>query len=110
MKQKYMPENFRYMSASRMVGQLDYLVKDPEDPNYLVLKGELQKIARKAEDHNPFGAGRSERFDEAEKRDMADMKINGNTYRQIADYYDCSVSMTYKCVDEVNRAKRRVRK
>ena len=110
MKQKYMPENFRYMSPSRLVGQLDYLVKDSENPDYLVLKEELQKTACQAENRNPFGAGQPERFDEAEKRDMAEMKKNGSTYREIAEYYDCSVSMAYKCDDEVNRAKRRVRK
>lgn len=110
MKQKYMPENFRYMSPSRLVGQLDYLVKDPEDSDYLVLKEELQIIARQAENRNPFGAGRPERFDEAEKREMASLKKNGSTYRQIAEYYDCSVSIAYKCIDEINRKTHSVRK
>ena len=36
MKNGYKSENFRYMRPHLLVEQLDYLVKDPQDPDYLI--------------------------------------------------------------------------
>lgn len=62
MKNGYKSENFRYMRPHLLVEQLDYLVKAPQDPDYLILKERLLETVRCAEDRNPFGAGRPERF------------------------------------------------
>ena len=98
-KVTYKPENFRNMTPSYLVEQLDFLVRDPQDPDYLVLKEELQKIARCAMDKNPFGAGRPERFDHREKQHMIDMRREGKTFREIAEYYECSTSQVYKAIN-----------
>lgn len=67
MKNEYKPENFPYMMPHLLVEQLDYLVKDPLDQDYLILKKRLIETARCAENRNPFGAGRPERFTPREK-------------------------------------------
>ena len=45
MKIRYKPENFRYMRPHLLVEQLDYLLKDPLDQDYLILKERLIEIA-----------------------------------------------------------------
>ena len=45
MKNGYKPENFRYMRPHLLVEQLDYLLKDPLDQDYLILKERLIEIA-----------------------------------------------------------------
>lgn len=101
MKNGYKPENFRYMRPHLLVEQLDYLVKDPQDPDYLILKERLLETVRCAEDRNPFGAGRPERFTPIEKQHMASMKQEGKTFREIAEYYECSISLVHKAIEEV---------
>ena len=81
-----------------LVEQLDYLVKDPEDKDYLILKRRLYEAAERSVERNPFGAGRPERFDEQNKKEMLAMKESGMTYRQIAEEYECSTSIVYKAV------------
>lgn len=101
MKNEYKPENFRYMMPHLLVEQLDYLVKDPQDHDYLILKERLIETARSAENRNPFGAGRPERFATKEKQHMASMKQEGKTFREIAEYYECSTSLVHKAIEEV---------
>lgn len=101
MKNGYKPENFRYMRPHLLVEQLDYLVKDPQDPDYLILKERLLETVRCAEDRNPFGAGRPERFTPIEKQHMASMKQEGKTFREIAEYYECSTSLVHKARKEI---------
>jgi len=104
MKNGYKPENFRYMRPHLLVEQLDYLVKAPQDPDYLILKERLLETVRCAEDRNPFGAGRPERFTPREKQHMASMKQEGKTFREIAEYYECSTSLVHKAIEEVRKS------
>ncbi len=97
----YHPENFRYCMPAYLVEQLDYLVKDPEDKDYLILKRRLYEAAKRSVERNPFGAGRPERFDEQDKKEMLSMKESGMTYRQIAQEYDCSPSIVYKAIAQL---------
>ena len=94
----YHPENFHYCMPAYLVEQLDYLVKDPEDRDYLILKRRLYEAAERSIEKNPFGAGRPERFDEEDKRNILEMKNSGMTYWQIAEEYECSTSIVYKAV------------
>ena len=103
---EYDPKYFRYMSPVCLVEQLDFLVKDPADPDYLVLKERLNWFARKAMDRNPFGAGRPGRFDDSEKLEMARMKDSGKTYRQIAEHFECSTSQVHKCIRDTKSRSR----
>lgn len=97
---EYRPDNFPYMSSIRLVEQLDFLVKDPDDPDYLILKERLRECAKKAANRNPFGAARPERFYDREKLEMVKMKNSGKTYREIAEYYECSTSIVYRCIEQ----------
>ena len=97
----YHPENFQYCMPDYLVEQLDYLVKDPEDKDYLILKRRLYEAAERSVERNPFGAGRPERFDEQDKKEMLAMKESGMTYRQIAQEYDCSPSIVYKAIAQL---------
>jgi hypothetical protein len=94
MKNGYKSENFRYMRPHLLVEQLDYLI----------LKERLLETVRCAEDRNPFGAGRPERFTPREKQHMASMKQEGKTFREIAEYYECSTSLVHKAVEEVRKS------
>jgi hypothetical protein len=94
MKNGYKPENFRYMRPHLLVEQLDYLI----------LKERLLETVRCAEDRNPFGAGRPERFTPREKQHMALMKQEGKTFREIAEYYECSTSLVHKAIEEVRKS------
>ena len=40
-------DTFPYMSSIRLIEQLDFLVKDPDDPDYLILKERLRECAKK---------------------------------------------------------------
>ncbi len=68
------------------------------DPDYKLLKTRLMEAARRSEARNPFGAGRPERFDEEDKKNMLEMQKSGMTYRQIAEEYECSTSIVYKAI------------
>ena len=93
------PKDYRYMRAYLLVEQLDYYVKDPKDQDYLLLKQYLSQASYKAENPNPFLAGRPERFTDEEKIEIYKRRINDSlTYRQIANEYDCSVSLAYRAV------------
>jgi DNA-binding CsgD family transcriptional regulator len=94
MKNGYKSENFRYMRPHLLVEQLDYLI----------LKERLLETVRCAEDRNPFGAGRPERFTPREKQHMALMKQEGKTFREIAEYYECSTSLVHKAIEEVRKS------
>lgn len=106
----FCPEDFEYMNYKSLVNQLDYLVKDPADKNYIELKKYLMEMAERASNRNPFFAGRPGRFSEKEKQDMYARKKAGDTYRTIAEYYECSTSLVHKAVDEIQREMWRVRK
>lgn len=97
-KEEFDPKWIRYCTVSRLADYLDYYVKDTEDPDYQLLKKRLMEAAKRSEDRNPFGAGRPERFDEEDKKEMLEMKNSGMTYRQIAEEYGCSTSIVYKAV------------
>ena len=92
------PTRIRYCTASRLVDYLDHFVKNTGDPDYKLLKTRLMEAAKRSEARNPFGAGRPERFDEEDKKNMLEMKNSGITYRQIAEEYGCSTSIVYKAV------------
>lgn len=92
------PTRIRYCCATYLVECLDHFVKDTDDPNYMLLKTRLMEAAKRSEARNPFGAGRPERFDEEDKKNMLEMKNSGMTYRQIAEEYECSTSIVYKAI------------
>lgn len=93
------PEDYRYMRAYLLVEQLDYYVKDPGDQDYLLLKHFLSQAAHKAENPNPFDAGRPKRFSDEEKIEIYKRRFSDSlTYRQIGEEYDCSPSLAYRAV------------
>lgn len=97
---EYSPDLFRYMAPQCLIDQLDFLVRDPDNPDYLVLKKRLLWFADKATNHNPFGAGRPTRFCDSEKIEMAKMKDSGKSYRDIAAYFECSTSVVHRCIKD----------
>ena len=50
-----------------LVEYLDEMVKDPEDPDYQLVRKRIQDMAKRANNRNPFRAGRPERFLRQEK-------------------------------------------
>ena len=95
------PKDYRYLNSRWLVKQLDYYVKDTEDGNYLLLKQLLMKAAEKADNQNPFEAGRPQRFSDEEKIEIYYLKHKGRwTYKQIAKQYDCSVSLAYRAAND----------
>ena len=97
---EYRPDLFRFMSPKCLIDQLDFLVKEPSDPDYLVLRERLLWCVNKATNHNPFGAGRPSRFYDSEKTEMLRMKDSGKTFREIAAYFECSTSVVHRCICE----------
>ena len=97
-EEKFDLTRIRYCTATGLVDFLDHFAKGTEDPDYQLLKKRLMEAAKRSEARNPFGAGRSERFDEEDKKEMLEMKNSGMTYRQIAEEYGCSTSIVYKVV------------
>lgn len=97
-EEKFDPTQIRYCTATGLVDFLDHFAKGTEDPDYQLLKIRLMEAAKRSEARNPFGAGRPERFDEEDKKEMLEMKNSGMTYRQIAEEYGCSTSIVYKVV------------
>ena len=98
MREEFDPTRIKYCTATGLVDFLDHYVKDTEDPDYQLLKKRLMEAAKRSEARNSFGAGRPERFDEEDKKDILEMKNSGMTYRQIAEEYGCSTSIVYKAV------------
>ena len=97
-EEKFDLTRIRYCTATGLVDFLDHFAKGTEDPDYQLLKKRLMEAAKRSEARNPFGAGRSERFDEEDKKEMLEMKNSGMTYWQIAEEYECSTSIVYKAV------------
>ena len=97
---EYRPDLFRFMAPQYLIEQLDFLVREPSDPDYLVLRERLLFYANKATDHNPFRAGRPSRFCDSEKIEMMKMKESGKSFREIAAYFECSTSVVHRCICE----------
>lgn len=63
-------------------------------------KMEKAKIDRLQPKHNERGAGRKPKFTDAEVQSMKMYKLQGKSYRAIADLFNCSVGTIHKLINE----------
>ena len=92
MKNGYKPENFRYMSPHLLVEQLDYLLKDPLDQDYLILKERLIEIAIRLAQADWNGSY---------QKKSGNNEAGRKNLLEIAEYYECSASMVHKARKEI---------
>lgn len=60
----------------------------------------VQKLINENKKKNERGAGRKERFSNAEKQAIKMYRIQGKTVREIAAFYECSVGLIHKLINE----------
>ena len=92
MKIRYKPENFVCMRPHPLVKQLDYLLKDPLDQDYLIRKGRLIEIAIRLAQADWNGSY---------QKKSGNNEAGRKNLLEIAEYYECSASMVHKARKEI---------
>ena len=95
MKIRYKPENFVCMRPHPLVKQLDYLLKDPLDQDYLILKGRLIEIAIRLAQADWNGSY---------QKKSGNNEAGRKNLLEIAEYYECSTSLVHKAIEEVRKS------
>ena len=62
---------------------------------------ELEEEVERLRKLNNRNAGRKEKFTESDIYSMKMYKMQGKTYRNIAELYDCSVSTCHKLINKI---------
>ena len=81
------------------IQQLKDEIQKLKDENKL-LKSNNVGVASNTKAHNERGAGRKERFSDQEKEMMKMYRIQGKTFKEIAEIYHCSVGLIHKIINE----------
>lgn len=62
---------------------------------------ELEEEVKRLKQKNNRNAGRKDKFSESDIYSMKMYKMQGKTYRNIADLYGCSVSTCHKLINKI---------
>jgi|GEM_PF-3681841 len=66
----------------------------------LIIDNKLQKVLTEYKTHNERGAGRKAKFTDLEKETIRMYRIQGKTFKTIAEMLNCSVGLIYKLINE----------
>ena len=90
-----------------LILDLDRMVKDPDDRDYLYLKKKLIAVLERSFSYKNPDTSRYSRFSTEDKEKMYEMYLKGSTYKKIAEEFSCSVSYVSKIMDDMIYKKRR---
>lgn len=71
-----------------MMDELDKLREEN-----IFLKSEIKRLRNR-------GSGRKEKFNSYQIENLKNSRKQGNTYKQIAENYNCSISLVYKLINK----------
>lgn len=77
--------------------EVEVLKKEIEE---LKCENNLLKSNNIDKTHNERGAGRKSRFSDMDKEMMRMYRIQGNTIKEIAEMYSCSIGLVHKIITE----------
>ena len=66
----------------------------------LKYKENLDQLNKNSSMNNARGAGRKSKLSDAQIDDIKKLREDGNTIKEIASRYDCSVGLVYKLINE----------
>ena len=92
-------ENYPYAFAPALIEQLDTMVRDPSDSDYMALREEMLSRMNRAEVKNPFHAGAPAKYEEEHEEKALFLKAKGLTTRQIAAEIGCSQSTVVRLLN-----------
>ena len=92
-------ENIPHAFACYLLDQIDTMVKDPSDPEYLAIRAEMLRRMNRAEVKNPFKAGAPAKYEEDMEDLVNRLKKGGKKTRQIAAEAGCSQSTVVRLLN-----------
>lgn len=87
-----------FNSALKEIDYYKELAESKEEDRTRLLK--LLEVSCVQKINNERGAGRKERFNQSDKEAMKMYRLQGKSYKEIAELYGCSVGLVHKIINE----------